>query len=104
VRDFYGKVFIGHWPQDTAVQRVSRTVGGGQVVDALVMSFTHDVPIGALLPGVAPAGRFVRLPVCVVAGPSGVGPVGPRLRASGQCSGRSPRLHGRREASCGGIM
>ena len=20
VRDFYGKVFIGHWPQDTAVQ------------------------------------------------------------------------------------
>jgi len=25
------------------------------------------VPMGALLPGVAPTGRFVRLPVCVVA-------------------------------------
>jgi carboxymethylenebutenolidase len=43
VREFYGKVFIGHWPQDTAVQRVSRTAGASQVVDELVMSFTHDV-------------------------------------------------------------
>lgn len=68
VREFYGKVFIGHWPKDTATHRVSRTVGAGQVVDELVMSFTHDVPIGALLPGVAPTGRFVRLPVCAVAG------------------------------------
>jgi len=67
VREFYGRIFIGHWPKDTAVQRVSRTVGAGQVVDELVMSFTHDVPMGALLPGVAPTGRFVRLPVCVVA-------------------------------------
>jgi carboxymethylenebutenolidase len=68
VREFYGKVFIGHWPQDTAVHRISRTVGSEQVVDELVMSFTHDVPMGALLPGVAPTGRHVRLPVCVVAG------------------------------------
>jgi len=68
VRRFYGSVFIGHWPEDTAVQQVSRTVGADQVVDELVMSFTHDVIMGALLPGVAPTGRFVRLPVCVVAG------------------------------------
>jgi carboxymethylenebutenolidase len=54
VRGFYGKVFIGHWPKDTATHRVSRTVGAGQVVDELVMSFTHDVPMGAPLPGVAP--------------------------------------------------
>lgn len=68
VREFYRAVFIGHWPQDTTVQRISRTVGATQVVDELVMSFTHDVPIGALLPGVAPTGRFVRLAVCVVGG------------------------------------
>jgi carboxymethylenebutenolidase len=68
VRQFYGSIFIGHWPQDTAVERISRTVGAGQVVDELVMSFTHDVSMGALLPGVPPTGRFVRLPVCVVAG------------------------------------
>jgi carboxymethylenebutenolidase len=71
VRDFYGKVFIGRWPQDTSAHRVSRTVGEDQVVDELVMSFTHDVEIGALLPGVPPTGRTVRLPVCVVAGFTG---------------------------------
>jgi carboxymethylenebutenolidase len=71
VRDFYGRVFIGHWPEDTVARRVSRTVGADQVVDELVMSFTHDVEIGALLPGVPPTGRAVRLPVCVVAGFSG---------------------------------
>jgi MFS family permease len=71
VRDFYGNVFIGHWPQDTVAHRVSRTIGDDQVVDELVMSFTHDVEIGALLPGVAPTGRAVRLPVCVVAGFAG---------------------------------
>ena len=68
VRRFYGSVFIGHWPRDTAVQQVSRTVGADQVVNELVMSFTHDVVMGALLPGIAPTRRFVRLPVCVVAG------------------------------------
>src|SRR5208282_2264974 len=57
VRKFYGTVFIGHWQQDTEVHRVSRTVGTDQVVDELVMSFTHDVVMGALLPGVAPTGR-----------------------------------------------
>jgi carboxymethylenebutenolidase len=71
VRAFYGNVFIGHWPHDTAAHRVSRTVGDSQVVDELVMTFTHDVEIGALLPGVPPTGRAVRLPVCVVAAFSG---------------------------------
>jgi carboxymethylenebutenolidase len=68
VRRFYGDVFIGHWPADTAIQRVSRTVGADQVVDELVMTFTHDVSMGALLPGVPPTGKKVRLAVCVVAG------------------------------------
>jgi carboxymethylenebutenolidase len=68
VRRFYGEVFIGHWPADTTVQRVSRTVGTSQVVDELVMSFTHDIVMGALLPGVPPTGRPVRLAVCVVGG------------------------------------
>lgn len=68
VRQFYRTVFIGHWPADTSVQRISRTVGADQVVDELIMSFTHDVGMGALLPGVEPTGRPVRLPVCVVGG------------------------------------
>jgi carboxymethylenebutenolidase len=68
VRRFYEQVFIGHWPADTAMERVSRTVGTGQVVDELVMSFTHDITMSHMLPGVPPTGRRVRLAVCVVAG------------------------------------
>jgi carboxymethylenebutenolidase len=68
VRRFYGEVFIGHWPADLTVQRVSRTIGTSQVVDELVMSFTHDIVMGALLPGVPPTGQKVRLAVCVVGG------------------------------------
>jgi carboxymethylenebutenolidase len=67
VRRFYGQHFIGKWPGDVEITRVSRTVGDRQVVDELVLSFTHDVEMDQLLPGVAPTGRHVRLPFCVVA-------------------------------------
>ena len=66
VRDFYGRHFIGKWPRDTELTPVSRTVGEEQLVDEILVSFTHDVEMDALLPGVPPSGRSVRLPVCVV--------------------------------------
>jgi carboxymethylenebutenolidase len=68
VRRFYGTHFIGHWPADTRVTHISRTVGPDRVVDEMVMHFTHDVVMDAFLPGVAPTGRPVQLPVVVVAG------------------------------------
>jgi carboxymethylenebutenolidase len=68
VRRFYEQVFIGHWPADTTMQQISRTVGHDQVVDELVLSFTHDITMSHMLPGVLPTGRRVRLAVCVVAG------------------------------------
>jgi carboxymethylenebutenolidase len=68
VRRFYEQIFIGHWPADTTMERISRTVGPGQVVDELVISFTHDITMSHMLPGVPPTGRLVRLAVCVVAG------------------------------------
>jgi carboxymethylenebutenolidase len=71
VRRFYERIFVGHWPADTTMERISRTVGADQVVDELVMSFTHDIPMSHLLPGVPPTGRRVRLAVCVVAGFTG---------------------------------
>jgi carboxymethylenebutenolidase len=43
-------------------------VGENQVVDELVISFTHDIEMDAILPGVPPTGRPVRLAFCVVAG------------------------------------
>jgi carboxymethylenebutenolidase len=66
VRSFYGAHFIGKWPADTRITPVSRTIGEDQVVDELVVSFTHDIEMDAIVPGVAPTGRQVRLPFCVV--------------------------------------
>ena len=68
VRQFYGDHFIGKWPADIAITPVSRTVGESQIVDELVLSFTHDVEMPQLLPGVSPTGRHVRLAFCVVVG------------------------------------
>jgi carboxymethylenebutenolidase len=66
VRQFYGDHFIGQWPADTQITPVSRTIGADQVVDELVISFTHDIEMDAILPRVPPTGRRVRLPFCVV--------------------------------------
>ena len=66
VRRFYGEHFIGKWPEDTQITPVSRTVGADQVVDEVVVSFTHGIEMDHLLPAVPPTGRAVRLPVCVV--------------------------------------
>jgi carboxymethylenebutenolidase len=66
VRRFYGQHFIGKWPEDTEITPISRTVGDDQVIDEIVVSFTHDIEMDQLLPAVLPTGRSVRLPVCVV--------------------------------------
>lgn len=68
VRSFYGRYFIGHWPADTKITPVSRTIGQDRVVDEIIVSFTHDVEIVAELPGVAPTGKKVELPHVVIVG------------------------------------
>ena len=66
VHHFYTSYFVGKMPADTSVTRVSRTVGEDQVVDELILSFTHDVEIDYMLPGIAPTGKKVVLPHVVV--------------------------------------
>lgn len=68
VRDFYGHHFIGQWPADTETRQISRTIGDGQVVDELLMTFTHDRELEIMLPGVPPTGRRIEIPVVVVVG------------------------------------
>lgn len=68
VRSFYAGYFIGHWPEDTLITPVSRTVGDDRVVDEMVISFTHDIAMPTFLPGVAPTGNPVKLPLVVVMG------------------------------------
>ncbi|MHB8702230.1 MAG: ester cyclase [Nitrososphaerales archaeon] len=66
VSNFYRTQFIGKTPLDTKVSRISRTVDKDQVVDELVLSFTHDIEIPFLLPGIKPTGKYVELPHVVV--------------------------------------
>jgi carboxymethylenebutenolidase len=68
VRTFYQNWFIGRWPEDTEITPISRTVGDTQVVDEVMISFTHDCDMPAILPGVKPTGRKVVIPFVVVVG------------------------------------
>ena len=47
---------------------VSRTIGADRVVDEMVVSFTHDREIDWMLPGIAPTGRRVEVPLVAVVG------------------------------------
>jgi carboxymethylenebutenolidase len=68
VREFYANHFIGQWPDDTETRPISRTVGENQVVDELVMTFTHDRELEIMLPRIPPTGRRITIPVVVVVG------------------------------------
>jgi carboxymethylenebutenolidase len=68
VRSFYDRYFLNHWPADTQVKRVSRTIASDRLIDEIVVSFTHDVEMPAMLPGVKPTGRKVELAHVVVVG------------------------------------
>lgn len=69
VRAFYRDHLVGKlFPPDVKMERVSRTVGGNQIVEELFITFTHTVPIDWLLPGVAPTGKPVAMAVVAVVG------------------------------------
>ena len=63
---FYGRHFIPKMPADTKLTPVCRTVGQGRVIDEMVFGFTHDIVMDWMLPGVAPTGRRVEVPLVVV--------------------------------------
>jgi carboxymethylenebutenolidase len=48
------------------VIRISRTVGKDVVVDELVVTFTHDVQLDFMLPGIKPTGKKVELPHVII--------------------------------------
>lgn len=62
VYNFYKNEFVGKMPKDTKITRVSRTVGRNQVIDEFILSFTHDIEIKAMIPGIPPTGKYVELP------------------------------------------
>src|SRR6476659_5283240 len=69
VRAFYRDHLVGKFfPPDVKMANVSSTVGSDQIVDELVISFTHTMPIDWMLPGVSPTGKHVEVAVVVIAG------------------------------------
>ena len=66
LREFYSTHFIPQMPPDTALVPISRTVGEDQLVDEMVFKFTHTIEMDWMLPGVAPTGRQVEIPLVVV--------------------------------------
>jgi carboxymethylenebutenolidase len=66
VYTFYSKNFVGKMPSDTKFVRISRTIGKDQVVDELIISFTHDIEIPAMIPRIPPTGKYIELPIVVV--------------------------------------
>ena len=53
-------------PDDTKIERISRTIVKDQVVDELILKFTHSREIDYLLLGITPTGKYVELPHVVV--------------------------------------
>jgi carboxymethylenebutenolidase len=69
VHAFYRDHLVGKFfPPDVQMTNVSTTVGCDQVVDELIISFTHTTPIDWMLPGVPPTGKHVEMAVVVIVG------------------------------------
>lgn len=67
VRDFYANHLVGKFfPPDVEMINVSRTIGDDQIVDELVIRFTHTSVIDWMLPGISPTGRRVEVAFAVI--------------------------------------
>lgn len=66
LREFYSKRFIPQMPPDTEMTPISRTIGNNQLVDEMVFKFTHTIRMDWMLPGLAPTGRRVEVPLVAI--------------------------------------
>src|SRR5262245_5546407 len=66
LREFYSKRFIPQMPPDTEMTPVSRTIGADQLVDEMVFKFTHTIRMDWMLPGLAPTGKRVEVPLVAI--------------------------------------
>jgi carboxymethylenebutenolidase len=66
LREFYSKYFIPQMPPDIELAPVSRTIGTNQLVDEMLVRFTHTIQMDWMLPGIAPTGKQVEVPVVAI--------------------------------------
>ncbi|HEX4287451.1 MAG TPA: nuclear transport factor 2 family protein [Trebonia sp.] len=68
VRAFYATWFVGRAPADIAIRSISQTAGETTIVDEMIVTFTHDIEVPFILPGVPPTGKRVIIPVVGIVG------------------------------------
>jgi len=66
LREFYAKRFISQMPPDTEMTPISRTIGNDQLVDEMIFKFTHTIRMDWMLPGLAPTGKRVEVPLVAI--------------------------------------
>jgi carboxymethylenebutenolidase len=66
LREFYSRHFIPRMPPDLEMTPISRTIGTDQLVDEMVIKFTHSIEMDWMLPGIAPTGRRVEVALVVI--------------------------------------
>lgn len=63
---FYAHHFVHANPADTKSIPISRTIGADRIVEEQLFCFTHDREIDWMLPGIAPTGRYVEVPLVAI--------------------------------------
>jgi carboxymethylenebutenolidase len=66
LKRFYKHHFIPKTPKDTKLIPISRTIGADRLVDEMLFCFTHDIEIDWMLPGIAPTGKYVEIPLVAI--------------------------------------
>ena len=66
LREFYSKYFIPQMPPDMELHLVSRTIGTNQLVDEMLVKFTHTIQMDWMLPGIAPTGKRIEVAVAAI--------------------------------------
>ena len=66
LREFYATHFIPRMPPDMEMVPISRTIGRDQLVDEMVIKFTHSVEMDWMLPGIPPTGLRLEVPLVVI--------------------------------------
>jgi carboxymethylenebutenolidase len=66
LRAFYSTRFIPQMPPDTAMTPISRTIGDDRLVEEMIFTFTHTIKMDWMLPGLAPTGKRVEVPLVVI--------------------------------------
>ena len=72
LRQFYATHFIPKMPPDMAMTPLSRTIGRDQLVEEMVVNFTHTIEMDWMLPGIPPTGRRVAVPLVAIVRDNGV--------------------------------